>query len=92
MITTTPFIDCTNCGKKTSEYYLESGFKGEICEECLLKHDDGEFPCGKGVHQPCKLCVEPVIRWFYVATYGRIEQDCGYHDGDNVDEYFGDFF
>lgn len=77
MITNEPFIECSNCRKKTDKYYLDLFFKDEVCSDCLISLRGG-FPTGKGVYIPCKLCKGP-YRWFYIETYGKIKKDCGNH-------------
>jgi len=77
LVTSEPFIMCSNCSKKTSYYY--DGFKKRICVNCLVNEHGGEFPKGKGVELPCKKCEAPNIRWYHMATYGEISRDCGNH-------------
>ncbi len=83
MITTIPFVQCTNCLKQTNIYYHD--FKEQICETCLITQYNNEFPKGKGVYLPCSKCQSPQVVWYYQSTYGNISYDCGFHNNDSDD-------
>ena len=79
MKTTDYFINCSHCNKKTKVGYVELGFDGIICCDCLVKGKNG-FPVGKGAYLPCTLCKPPNINWYYRETFGDIQYDCGLHN------------
>ena len=74
LITESYFTNCSKCKKQITRYY-----DNRICQSCLVGNR-GSFPKGKGCYVPCKICVEPNIKWFYRALYGKIPKGCSQHN------------
>ena len=82
LITKTNYINCTKCNKRTSAYY-----RNGLCEDCLIIGKTG-YPTGLSAYIPCKLCSEPVIKWFdeEEQIHSKVMTNCGDHEEDD-DEY-----
>ena len=79
LTTVTSFIYCSNCFSQITSFYTKNDHK--ICQLCLIKlSNKNSFPKGQGCYEPCKLCKEPSINWYYKPTYGKIATDCGEHE------------